>query len=265
MNFFQLSLVFALVGTAFADIDGVKIEKKGKFGSKSFRINYKGKDGSTLSPWHDIPLKSEDGQYYNMVIEIPKMTREKMEISTKEKNNPIAQDLKKGKVRDYPGPIFWNYGCIPQTWEDPTELHPTMKIIGDNDPIDLVEIGTAQIAMGDVKEVKVLGALAMIDDGELDWKVIVVDKDNELAQKYNDIYDVPEIVKNGIREWFRWYKTPDGKPLNEFGLGEKYITAKQAVAVIEETHVAWKKLKAGITDPAKLWVGTLDSSLASEL
>jgi inorganic pyrophosphatase len=31
-----------------------------------------------------------------------------------------AQDTKKGKLRDYHGPIFWNYGCLPQTWEDPS-------------------------------------------------------------------------------------------------------------------------------------------------
>ena len=44
-------------------------------------------------------------------------THAKMEVSTKEASNPIAQDIKKGKLRDYHGPIFWNYGCLPQTWE----------------------------------------------------------------------------------------------------------------------------------------------------
>jgi hypothetical protein len=33
-----------------------------------------------------------------------------MEVATKEESNPIAQDIKKGKLRDYHGPIFWNYG-----------------------------------------------------------------------------------------------------------------------------------------------------------
>jgi len=35
----------------------------------------------------------------------------------------------------------------------------------------------------------------------------------------------------GIREWFRWYKTPDGKPINGFGHGEKALGAKEAVHV----------------------------------
>lgn len=46
-----------------------------------------------------------------------------------------------------------------------------MKCFGDNDPIDVVEIGSKALAMGTVAEVKPLGVLAMIDDGELDWKV----------------------------------------------------------------------------------------------
>jgi len=37
--------------------------------------------------------------------------------------------------------------------------------------VDVVEIGDAQLKMGGVYRVKPLGVYAMIDDGELDWKV----------------------------------------------------------------------------------------------
>lgn len=30
-------------------------------------------------------------------------------------------------------------------------------------------------------------------------------------------------INKGIREWFRWYKTPDDKPLNAFGFNEKVL------------------------------------------
>ena len=43
-----------------------------------------------------------------------------LQVATKVEGNPITQDEKKGKARLYHGPIFWNYGCFPQTWEDPT-------------------------------------------------------------------------------------------------------------------------------------------------
>ena len=36
-----------------------------------------------------------------------------------EEGTPIKQDIKKGKLRFYPYNINWNYGLLPQTWEDP--------------------------------------------------------------------------------------------------------------------------------------------------
>jgi len=236
-----------------AALFGVSTEVSGESGTESFRLNFKGED-SAISPWHDIPLEAGDGAY-NMVVEIPKMTKPKMEVATKEENNPIAQDEKKGKLRDYHGPIFWNYGCLPQTWEDPNVNHPELKCFGDDDPIDVVEIGSSALSMGSVVPVKPLGVLAMIDDGELDWKVLAVSVDDPLAKEYNDIEDVPDAITAGIREWFRWYKTPDDKPLNGFGFDEKFLNVEETKKVIEETHDAWKKLKAGETDAGKLWVG----------
>uniref|UniRef100_A0A7R9WGY6 inorganic diphosphatase n=1 Tax=Pseudictyota dubia TaxID=2749911 RepID=A0A7R9WGY6_9STRA len=243
-------LAAALHSTAAAT--EVSTEVSGEEATESFRLNFKSGD-KVISPWHDIPLKGDEG--YNMLVEIPKMTKAKMEVATKEENNPIAQDIKKGNLRDYHGPIFWNYGCLPQTWEDPNEEHPELKVFGDDDPIDVVEIGSKSLAMGTVTEVKPLGVLAMIDDGELDWKVLAVATDDPLAEEYKDIDDVPDAVKDGVREWFRWYKTPDDKPLNGFGFDEKYLNAEEAEKVIAETHESWKKLKSGDTDAGKLWTG----------
>jgi inorganic pyrophosphatase len=76
-----------------------------------------------ISPWHDIPLKGS-GDSYNMVVEIPKMTKAKMEdVCTEEESISILLPKKilrrASSVTTTPGPIFWNYGCLPhQTWED---------------------------------------------------------------------------------------------------------------------------------------------------
>lgn len=40
-------------------------------------------------------------------------------IVQKEACNPLKQDIKKDKLRFYPYNIHWNYGMLPQTWEDP--------------------------------------------------------------------------------------------------------------------------------------------------
>lgn len=97
----------------------------------------------------------------------------------------------------------------------------------------------------------------MIDDGELDWKIIAISESDPLFAELNDIGDVetkcPGVV-SGIREWFRWYKTPDDKPLNAFGYNEAALPKSKALEVIEETHAFWKSLKAGTTEKGKLWL-----------
>ena len=65
---------------------------------------------------------------------------------------------------------------------------------GDNDPVDVVEIGTVQCKQGGVYKVKPLGAYAMIDDGELDWKIVCIRTDDPKADVLNDIEDVERYV-----------------------------------------------------------------------
>jgi len=83
--------------------------------------------GAPISTWHDIPLANPDGTL-NFVCEIPSESSAKMEVSTKEASNPIKQDIKKGALRFYPYNINWNYGMLPQTWEDPKIVHPELEV-----------------------------------------------------------------------------------------------------------------------------------------
>lgn len=235
----------------------------GEEGTADYRLRFRDSLGREVSPWHDIPLKTEKVGVFNVVIEIPKMSRAKMEVATKESMNAIAQDVKGGTLRDYHGPIYWNYGMFPQTWENPNVQNPDNKCSGDNDPLDVVEIGTNVLSLGTVEMVKPLGVFAMIDDGELDWKVIAISVNDPLAEKLHDINDVerecPGTI-SGIREWFRWYKTPDGKPLNTFGFNEQPLGRPKALEVIAETHAAWEQLTSGDMAAPDLWIPAHDPS-----
>jgi len=236
---------------------------EGEAGTESYRQFFTDASGAKISPWHDIALSPGGAGVYNMVTEIPKYGLAKMEVDTKGESNPIMQDTKKGKLRFYHGPIFWNYGCLPQTWENPNDKHPELGCFGDDDPIDVVEIGGSALEAGSVTPVKALGVLAMIDDGELDWKVIAVSTEDPLAAELNDIGDVeakcPGVV-SGIREWFRWYKTPDDKPVNGFGHGERALNAAETKEVIAETNKHYKNLLEGKTEAGKLWVPAATSA-----
>lgn len=98
---------------------------------------------------------------------------------------------------------------------------------------------------------KVLGILCMIDEGETDWKVIAIDAEDRWAPYLNDIDDVEKEMPgmlDAIREWYRTYKIPDGKPPNTFALGEQFMDKAYAVKIIEETHHAWELLITGQKD-----------------
>jgi inorganic pyrophosphatase len=128
--------------------------------------------------------------------------------------------------------------------------HPDTKALGDNDPLDVCEIGERVGSVGQIKQVKVLGCMALLDEGETDWKIIVIDINDPLASKLNgeiifsclcvhssqvslvpvDIEDVEKQMPGLLRatnEWFRIYKIPDGKPENVFAFSGE---AKNAVS-----------------------------------
>uniref|UniRef100_J3LHG3 inorganic diphosphatase n=1 Tax=Oryza brachyantha TaxID=4533 RepID=J3LHG3_ORYBR len=201
--------------------------------------------GRKVSPWHDVPLRAGDGVFH-FVVEIPKESSAKMEVATDESFTPIKQDTKKGNLRYYPYNINWNYGLFPQTWEDPTFANTDVEgALGDNDPVDVVEIGERRANIGDVLKVKPLAALAMIDEGELDWKIVAISLDDPKASLVNDVDDVEKHFPGtltAIRDWFRDYKIPDGKPANRFGLGNKPTSKEYALKVIQETNESWEKL-----------------------
>jgi inorganic pyrophosphatase len=212
---------------------------------------YVEQDGKVVSPFHDIPLFADASQgILNMIVEVPRWTNAKMEISKEEPFNPIKQDIKKGRLRfvrncfPHHGYI-WNYGAFPQTWEDPNVQHAETKAKGDNDPLDVCEIGEQVGYTGQIKQVKVLGIMALLDEGETDWKIIVVDVQDPLASRLNDIEDVERHLPGLIRatnEWFRIYKIPDGKPENQFAFSGEAKNKKYATEIIHECHEAWRRL-----------------------
>ncbi|GJQ85823.1 hypothetical protein Trydic_g15290 [Trypoxylus dichotomus] len=224
--------------------------ERGTPNSIDYRVYIKDQNGP-VSPLHDIPLFADAGKKIcNMVVEVPRWTNAKMEITMKETLNPIKQDVKKGKPRfvancfPHHGYI-WNYGALPQTWENPEHLDDGTGCKGDNDPIDALEIGYKIAKRGEILQVKVLGTLALIDEGETDWKIIVIDTNDPLAEQVNDIADIekhfPGILKASV-EWFKIYKIPDGKPENQFAFNGEAKPAAFAQNVVEEVHKFWKQL-----------------------
>lgn len=229
----------------------IQTEPAGLENTFEYRLFYKKASGKDMSPWHDIPIfpDSSRKRIINFVNEIPRGTQAKMEIATDELYNPIKQDVKNGALRFYKyGPSLINYGAIPQTWEDPDNLNEELNVGGDGDPVDVTEIGERVMPFGAVYPVKILGCLALLDEGEIDWKVIAINVDDPLADKMNDIADVECFMPgkvSAIREWFRLYKTAEGKGENEYAYGGEAKGAQFATDVVVDTHESYSGLKNG--------------------
>ncbi|KAB7507271.1 Inorganic pyrophosphatase, partial [Armadillidium nasatum] len=186
-------------------------------------------------------------------------------IATKEPLNPIKQDVKKGKLR-YVANCFphhgyiWNYGALPQTWENPNHTDDDTGLKGDNDPIDVCEIGYRVAKRGEVLQVKILGAIALLDEGETDWKLIAIDINDPMAPQLSDISDVEEQMPGFLKatvEWFRIYKIPDGKPENQFAFNGEAKDREYAHKVLLDTHNQWRALIDGRSDPGELNISSV--------
>jgi 3'-phosphoadenosine 5'-phosphosulfate synthase len=220
---------------------------EGKYGTTEYTL-FLTKGGKSISPWHDVKLhpNSEVKEVVNFIVEIPMYTTAKMEVSKTEPRNPIMQDTKDGKPRYYSyGVPFFNYGLLPQTWEDPTHSDPDTGAKGDNDPIDAIEIGDGPLPMGAVVPCRVLGSLALIDEGETDHKVIVLRSTDSDFDRIHSVADLekrkPGVVAMLV-DWMKNYKTSDGKPVNKLK-SDVPTTQSEALDIIAQVHQFYKDIK----------------------
>eukprot|EP00817_Percolomonadidae_sp_ATCC50343_P007152 CAMPEP_0117430066 /NCGR_PEP_ID=MMETSP0758-20121206/9590_1 /TAXON_ID=63605 /ORGANISM="Percolomonas cosmopolitus, Strain AE-1 (ATCC 50343)" /LENGTH=319 /DNA_ID=CAMNT_0005217683 /DNA_START=175 /DNA_END=1130 /DNA_ORIENTATION=+ len=253
---FKLIASQILKGDKPFNVDKVMMHPEGDKFTLDYRLNFfyaEGKQLKKISPWHDIPLYvrgyGTEAEELYFICEIPKYTRAKFEIATRMPMNPMKQDIKNGRTRYYHHQSLFNYGLFPQTWEDPNHhiKFPSGKTYpGDNDPIDVLELGYKQLKTGDIVKVKVLGILALIDDGETDWKVLTINVDDPMADKVNDVEDVqrefPGVI-DAILFYFKNYKVLSGNEPNTFEFNDQAQNRAKALEIIQETHGFWKDLR----------------------
>lgn len=143
---------------------------------------------------HDVPLRPKGGDnLVTVVCEVPRGRTAKLEVSTGEKYTPLRQDLEAdGKTqREYAWPAPGNYGMLPQTLSSPTVKDYFTGLGGDGDPLDAVDLSPTPCEPGTVFAARVLGALALIDGGETDYKIFVMRADSVIpASIFADIADV---------------------------------------------------------------------------
>ena len=165
--------------------------------------------GNIESYIHDIEPISISGNI-NAVIEIPSGTHDKFEVS--KDTGQIVQDIENGQPRKikyigYPG----NYGMIPRTLL-------SIELGGDGDPLDVIVLGE-QLQKGNVVEVKLIGILKMLDDGEVDDKLIAVMANNSIfsgVNSFNELKNSYQGITEILEIWFTNYKGTEKVIVNGF-------------------------------------------------
>ncbi|GIZ38523.1 hypothetical protein CKM354_000193900 [Cercospora kikuchii] len=248
--------LFATLPALLVSAQQYSLTETGGRNTLDYRLHLK-VDGKPASFWHDVALYPQQGNasIVNFVVEIPRWEDGKIEIRRDEPLNPIFHDDNEEGPRfvesiwphrSYP----FLYGSIPQTWESPNFNHSFTNFPGDNDPVDAFDIGQDIGYVGQIKQVKILGGLAVIDGDETDWKILVIDVNDPLAPYVNEIQDLEQYrpgVAGSYRQWFRTYKVPRGDGTLTIA-GENYQNATFTSSIIAESHEWWKELVAGEVD-----------------
>ncbi|OJJ45386.1 hypothetical protein ASPZODRAFT_17604 [Penicilliopsis zonata CBS 506.65] len=231
------------------------IHETGRPNSLEHRI-YLSRGSSLLSPWHEVPLYTEQRGIVNMIVTVPRWTHQSMTIAKDEFLTPLRPDTHKGELRYVPN-IFphrgypWTYGALPQTFEDPNVEDQISRLPGDNEPLDVIDLaGDGDVGhTGQVREVKVLGAIGVIGFSETDWKIVAIDTRSELAERMQEIEDVETHMPGflgTIKEWFRVYPLAEGGCTNQDVFrGELELAKGKAFAsmLIERSHQSWNKIE----------------------
>lgn len=137
-----------------------------------------------------IPAGKNPPEEINVFIEIPQGVSVKYELD--KETGAIFVDRFLYTEMEYP----FNYGFIPDT------------LAGDGDPIDVLVISSKPVVPGVVIPSKPIGVLEMEDEAGNDVKVIAVptEKINPPFGKFNDISELPQGIKDNIKNFFEHYK-----------------------------------------------------------
>lgn len=152
---------------------------------------------------HDITAGKNVPDTINVIVEIPKGSKNKYEID--KETGLITLDRAMHSSQDYP----FDYGFMPQShWED-------------GDPLDVVILTTYPLAPGILVKVRPVAVMNMIDDGDSDAKIIGVPEKDPRWDYVTNISDINKHTLKEIEHFFKTYKIIQNKEVQIDGFADK--------------------------------------------
>lgn len=147
-------------------------------------------------PWHDVHPGPDAPELVTAVIEIPSQTRAKYEID--KETGLLRLDRVIYSSMYYPT----NYGFIPQSY------------CGDKDPLDILVISQVSMVPRCLVTARVIGVMRMLDQGDMDDKVIAVAAHDQSVAHMRDLSDLPDHTLSELRNFFEDYKKLENKTVS---------------------------------------------------
>tara|TARA_R110002050_G_scaffold274159_1_gene418490 strand:+ start:9082 stop:9627 length:546 start_codon:yes stop_codon:yes gene_type:complete len=170
------------------------------------------------NPWHKVKVGDKQPEIVNGIIEIPKNTRAKYELD--KDSGLLLMDRVIYSSMYYPA----NYGFIPQTYCD------------DKDPLDILVLSQIDIVPMCIVSSKVIGVMRMIDNGELDDKIIAVAENDMSVSHINDISELPKHFIKELKNFFEDYKKLENKTVSI----EEFQDAATAKKILKQSMIDYQ-------------------------
>ena len=138
--------------------------------------------------WHDMNQRYISPGRFTAVIEIPAGSKKKYELD--KETGLLRLDRILYTSTHYPA----NYGFIPRTYAD------------DGDPLDVLVLCTESLDPLVEVECYPIGVIRMIDDDEIDDKIIAIPYEDPTWNFYHDIDQLPPHYGSEISHFFEVYK-----------------------------------------------------------
>lgn len=183
-------------------------------------------------PWHGVDIGPDAPEIVTAYIEITPSDTVKYEL---DKTTGI---LKVDRPQLYSNVVPALYGFIPRTYckEHVAQLCSKQTSLeemeGDGDPLDILVLTEHRILQGNVLVRAIpIGGLKMIDDRQVDDKIVAVLVQDGTYSKWRDMFELPESIITRLKHYFLTYKlAPDTTSTVDIPL---IYGKKEAIEVIE--------------------------------
>jgi len=173
-----------------------------------------------MNPWHDIDPSRITPESFFAVIEIPKGSKKKYELD--KDTGLIKLDRILFTSTHYPS----NYGFIPRTYAD------------DNDPLDVLVLCSETLDPLTIVECYPIGVVKMVDNQEVDEKIIAIPFRDPVYSGYRDVSTLPQHILTEISHFFEVYKALEHSETSV----KMIVDREKALEIIAESLKMYEKV-----------------------